>query len=77
MRRFSWAPKHMFQLMDKKIIAILRKLFLLNWPYGDKENMSYYDVTFSAYRSTVLRFCELKGWLEIKRRKQTMIALSL
>ena len=23
----------MFKLMDKKIIAILRKLFLLNWPY--------------------------------------------
>ena len=26
-------PKHMFKLMDKKIIAILRLLFLLNWPY--------------------------------------------
>ena len=24
----------MFKLMDKKRIAILRKLFLLNWPYG-------------------------------------------
>ena len=23
----------MFKLIDKKIIAILRKLFLLNWPY--------------------------------------------
>ena len=23
----------MFKLMDKKIIAIVRKLFLLNWPY--------------------------------------------
>ena len=23
----------MFKLMEKKIIAILRKLFLLNWPY--------------------------------------------
>ena len=23
----------MFKLMDKKIITILRKLFLLNWPY--------------------------------------------
>ena len=23
----------MFKLMDKKIIIILRKLFLLNWPY--------------------------------------------
>ena len=27
-------PKHMFKLMDKKISAILRKLFLLNWPYA-------------------------------------------
>ena len=26
-------PKHMLSLMDKKIIAILRKLYLLNWPY--------------------------------------------
>ena len=26
-------PKQMLKLMDKKIIAILRKLFLLNWPY--------------------------------------------
>ena len=24
---------NMFKLMDKKIITILRKLFLLNWPY--------------------------------------------
>ena len=24
----------MFKLMDKKIITILHKLFLLNWPYG-------------------------------------------
>ena len=23
----------MFKLMDKKIVAILSKLFLLNWPY--------------------------------------------
>ena len=27
MRRFFWAPKHMFKLMDKKIIAILRYFF--------------------------------------------------
>ena len=26
-------PKHMFKLMDKKIIAILRKLILLNWTH--------------------------------------------
>ena len=24
----------MFKMMDKKIIAILRKLVLLNWPYA-------------------------------------------
>ena len=29
-------PKYMFKLMDKKIIAILRKLFLLNWAYDYK-----------------------------------------
>ena len=33
MRRFFWAPKHMFKMMDKKIIAILRSNFLLNWLY--------------------------------------------
>ena len=26
-------PKHMFNLMNKKIITILAKLILLNWPY--------------------------------------------
>ena len=26
-------PKHMFKLMDKKIIAIVC-IFLLNWPYN-------------------------------------------
>ena len=27
-------PKHMFKLINKKIIAILRKNYLLNWPYA-------------------------------------------
>ena len=34
MRRIFWAPKNMFKLMDKKTLAILRKLFLLSWPYA-------------------------------------------
>ena len=33
MRWFFEHPKHIFKLMDKKIIAILYKLFLFNWPY--------------------------------------------
>ena len=33
MRRFFLTPKVKFKLMDEKIGAILRKLFLLNWPY--------------------------------------------
>ena len=32
-------PKHMFKLMDKKIITILRRTFLLNWPYGSNLKM--------------------------------------
>ena len=37
-------PKHMFKLMGKKIMAILRKLCLLNWPYGVTENhFSYFS----------------------------------
>ena len=37
MRRFlSFEhPDQMFRLMDKKIIAISHKLFLLNWPYAN------------------------------------------
>ena len=31
-RSFEY-PKHMFNLVNKKIIAILHKLCLLNWPY--------------------------------------------
>ena len=42
MRRFFLAPKNMFKLMHKKIFAILRKLFLLNWHYGNyKSSKSY------------------------------------
>ena len=35
-------PKHMFELMDKKIITILRIYFWLNWPYeyGSKGRFS-------------------------------------
>ena len=45
-------PKHMFKLMDKKIIAILSKLFLVNWPYV----LTY--VNSGSFRdfSTVMKF---------------------
>ena len=33
----------MFKLMGKKIITILRKLFLLNWPYDISDDKSYVD----------------------------------
>ena len=32
-------PKHMFKLMDKKIITILRWKLLLNWPYDSLPNL--------------------------------------
>ena len=51
MRWFFWAPKHMFKLMDKKIIAILRKLFFLYWPY-DKNQF----VLFQGILVTVSKF---------------------
>ena len=31
--RLNEHPKQMCKMMDKKIISILRKLILLNWPY--------------------------------------------
>ena len=34
---FFEQPKHMFQLMDKKIITIFGWNFLLNWPYEDNK----------------------------------------
>ena len=39
---------HMINMMDKKIIAILR-IFLLNWPY----HSSLRKDTFSEYRNLV------------------------
>ena len=33
MRRFFEHPKHMFKLIGKKIIAILRLKNVLTWPY--------------------------------------------
>ena len=49
MRRFFEHPKHMFKLMDKKIIAILCSKILLNWPYG------YHSSSYQSF--TVLTLC--------------------
>ena len=38
----------MFKLMGKKIIAILRKLFLLNWPYEDSVMCCRYELSRSV-----------------------------
>ena len=35
-------PKHMFKLMDKKIITILRRKFLLNWCYVTTKHLKNY-----------------------------------
>ena len=44
----------MVKLMDKKIITILHKLFLLNWPYGTlvglNIHMHYSDLTMCMLR---------------------------
>ena len=37
----------MFKLMDKKIITILRKFFVLNWPYESircQNNLFYFQL---------------------------------
>ena len=34
----------MFKLMDKKRIAILHKLFMLNWPYGMVWSICTYEL---------------------------------
>ena len=33
MRLLCWAPKHLFKLMDKKIVTILDSTLLLIWAY--------------------------------------------
>ena len=38
----------MFKLMDKKIIAILRKLFLFNWPYVIVLLCCYYSILYAV-----------------------------
>ena len=45
----------MFKLMDKKIIAILRKLFLLNWPY-----FVYFFFFISVYKQDIYDLCTAK-----------------
>ena len=44
-------PKYMFKLMGKKIITILRKKVLLNWPYDiqrDKQ-LSYLQISVTTF----------------------------
>ena len=46
----------MFKLMDKKIIAVLRKLFLLNWPYGFNLLAAYYHNISGGSRGDLVGF---------------------
>ena len=59
-------PKHMYKLMDKKIIAILRWKILLNWPYELYVKQTYentfFDCSGSAHRNIIYnlnKFCSL------------------
>ena len=42
---YSKEPSHIFKLMDKKIVTLLRCHFLLNWPYAC---MTYEDPYITA-----------------------------
>ena len=42
-------PKHMFKLVDQKIIAILRKFLLLNWPYVSRMDLPTYISRMSSF----------------------------
>ena len=50
----------MFKLMDKKVIAILPKLFLLNWPYES----SFYQ--FHIFSIIYNLFCGIEILVDIK-----------
>ena len=56
----------MFKLMDKEIIAILRKLCFLNWPYGSRgigimspsaSSSLIVSLTFLGFGSITLNGC--------------------
>ena len=51
----------MFQLIAKKIIAILRKLFLLNWPYAFLSGGFGSDKTQAWYNTGYLKWILEKG----------------
>ena len=52
----------MFKLVDKKIITILRKLFLLNWPYGLCNRYVCFVLQASQWQEIFLRIlCEVTG----------------
>ena len=48
----------MFKLMDKNIMAILHKLFLLNWPYDFE--MFFLEMTYCKYSKILNTHCQLE-----------------
>ena len=60
----------MFNLMDKKIFAILRKLFLLNWPYlvlrKSRQHLVTKDCSSSVLLLESLRICKFDNMKLVK-----------
>ena len=59
-------PKHMFKLMGKKIITILRSKNLLNWPN---------DVSCNSFEMSSL-ICFAKEWTEVEVYCKFKVALA-
>ena len=67
----------MFKLMGKKIIAILRKLFLLNWPYENQWNLLHFEVFSLAKDSTDKWYIILFILFKLTFLKQQNILIAL
>ena len=57
-------PKHMFKLMDMKIIAILRKLFFLNWSYVQRGAVWSGFIVFASMIKSSLKYTRMQQMYE-------------
>ena len=57
MRRYFEHSKHVFKVMDKKIIKILRWNILLNWPYAYTKVSMHVCLVFNVAYQQKLELC--------------------
>ena len=67
-----WAPKHVFRVMDKKIIKILRWNILLDWPYAYTKVPMHVCLVFNVAYQQKLELCFTSKMVHVNSQKDML-----